>query len=369
MKPNFKKGVNTMKKQMRFAAILASVSLLCNAFPTMSASALWYWGNEPTETFENEMQLLDDKGLILITDVDHQVYVKHISREINEVVTNAETGETETICRQIESDKLYCIIPRTNTLRYVLNEDANSEQAAQIVEKYFPNYQPSRDWSNDLTYEVSVSDIMVRTDENAEKLMQELAKESLISAFYTWGQTATYNEISYGDCLLTYCPPFSEMLYDWEKFGFDQEKVEQYLQENEIDCTVKKVVFDDSYYTVNGEKRNMVHYEIVPNGEMSIADQFLLGADIYEKLGYRIKLKYLVDESSAAVGRNALSVAGDVNLDCEQNISDAILLARYVNEDAVTISPQGLANADMDGNQLCSMEDVTLILRKIAKLD
>ena len=61
--------------------------------------------------------------------------------------------------------------------------------------------------------------------------------------------------------------------------------------------------------------------------------------------------------------------SGDVNCDNKISISDAVLLSRYVNEDAITISPLGLANAELNSDKQLTMDDVNLILRKIARLD
>ncbi len=366
-----------MKKQMKLTAILASVSLLCSSAPLMQSSALYYWGDEKTEVFEQNMQLLDDKGMLAVTDVDSEIYYQHISREFNDVLTDADTGETQTIHKKIENDNLYQIIPRTAVLRYVLNDASDSEQAAEIAAKYFPDYEPSLYWTDQLTYDLFVGDIRERTDEKADQFMQELAQAGLISEFYTWGETANYRELEYGfvygdeisHYVLTYRPPFREMLYDWEQLGFNQAKVEQYLQENNIDCSVKRIVLEDEYYTYDHENSNMVYYQVVPNGEMSFADQFALGADLYEKFGYRISVSCLEDASMAAVGRNALAVDGDVTLDSKLSIADAVLLSRYVNEDAVTITPQGLSNAELNSDNQLTMDDVNLILRKIARLD
>lgn len=61
---------------------------------------------------------------------------------------------------------------------------------------------------------------------------------------------------------------------------------------------------------------------------------------------------------------------GDVNCDGEVDISDVILLARYTSEDAsCTVTTEGLLNGDMNQDSKYTANDVTLILRKIAKLD
>lgn len=63
------------------------------------------------------------------------------------------------------------------------------------------------------------------------------------------------------------------------------------------------------------------------------------------------------------------TIAGDVNIDTEADISDAVLLARYIAEDRTANIPSaGQANADVNGDGLITHEDVTYLLRIIAKL-
>ena len=69
------------------------------------------------------------------------------------------------------------------------------------------------------------------------------------------------------------------------------------------------------------------------------------------------------------VGETVLILLGDTNCDSKVTIADAVLLSRYVNEDAITISPLGLANAELNSDNQLTMDDVNLILRKIARLD
>ena len=60
---------------------------------------------------------------------------------------------------------------------------------------------------------------------------------------------------------------------------------------------------------------------------------------------------------------------GDANLDGYVDVSDAVLVAKYVNADSTgKISEQGLKNADCDGEKGVSTGDVTRILMFIAKL-
>lgn len=60
---------------------------------------------------------------------------------------------------------------------------------------------------------------------------------------------------------------------------------------------------------------------------------------------------------------------GDLNGDGSVDVSDAVLLARFVAEDrTAVISSIGILNADVDGSGNAGMEDITLILQYIAKI-
>lgn len=61
---------------------------------------------------------------------------------------------------------------------------------------------------------------------------------------------------------------------------------------------------------------------------------------------------------------------GDVNTDTETDVRDAVLLSRFLAEDADAVLSQiGKKNADMDGDGERTTNDVTVLLRKIAKLE
>lgn len=67
--------------------------------------------------------------------------------------------------------------------------------------------------------------------------------------------------------------------------------------------------------------------------------------------------------------RDPVSSMGDVNVDELVDISDVILLSRYISEDtSVSVSTEGKKNADMNEDNRYTAEDVVYILRVIAKL-
>ena len=60
---------------------------------------------------------------------------------------------------------------------------------------------------------------------------------------------------------------------------------------------------------------------------------------------------------------------GDVNLDGTVDVSDAVLLARFLAEDASAVIPQrGMTLTDVNGDGQRSPEDVAAILKMIAKI-
>lgn len=62
------------------------------------------------------------------------------------------------------------------------------------------------------------------------------------------------------------------------------------------------------------------------------------------------------------------SVKGDATCDGHLDISDAVLVARVVNEDAsAVITEQGIQNGDVDGKKGLDPEDITVLLQAIAK--
>ena len=82
------------------------------------------------------------------------------------------------------------------------------------------------------------------------------------------------------------------------------------------------------------------------------------------------------DEENAAKAKTeakpqnatGLKVFGDVNCDGKVDVTDSVLLSRFVCEDPeAVLSEQGKINADIDGDGRLTMDDNTLLLNIIAK--
>ena len=55
-----------------------------------------------------------------------------------------------------------------------------------------------------------------------------------------------------------------------------------------------------------------------------------------------------------------------MNCDKSLSIADAVLLARYLNEDtALELSPQAEINAEVIGDDILTMQDLTELLRQL----
>ena len=66
----------------------------------------------------------------------------------------------------------------------------------------------------------------------------------------------------------------------------------------------------------------------------------------------------------------AVTLRGDVDCSGFVDVSDAVLLARYIAEDQkAVVTAAGKQNADCDGDGAPTSDDVIGILRIIAKLD
>jgi len=363
-----------MKKHMRIAAMFASAIILCSTVPVMHTSAqIWTFIGSEAETAVQDMIPVDDKGMLNFSgeERDYQVYLECYTGYHDEEVTDPETGEAKIERIYDDRCRINLITPIHNMLWFVLREDQPDaeEQMLEIMERYYPEisktYEKEPNPYASLTprfyilkdgtstgphlYELWDLTEQAGSQERSDSIMHDLAEAGLITEFYTWGQGA-------------YC----QQLYGWLGYVedyFDKELVESYLAEHAPNCSIKEIPFESSL-TGNTWK----DYALDPDENMSYAEQFALVVDIYKATGIRPAI-WSFDDEQSALGQNALAVAGDVNLDCSVDVSDAVLLARFCAEDAeATITQTGLDNADYNSDGNLTALDVTDILRKIARL-
>lgn len=363
-----------MKMSMKFAMILASTVMLYSSLPFLNISAAVE--TDTVVKFE-DMILLNDKGMLNISgkDTQYQVYMQYCTDYSLSNVTDPATGDMKTEQVEYDSYRLYKVVPQNNILRFTLCSDKPEaeQQMLEILDRYYPEISttyPQRKLNeaaslsscfyilNDgsstgpHTYELVDLTDYSGSPERADSIMHDLEGANLLSEFYTWGQTFYYNEFS--------------GLLGYNESDFDKEKVENWLTVNHPTCTV-----DVQMHQITGGTGTLTWYTyaVIPDEKMTFADQFLLAADIYEATGIRPAFTFW-DSTETAFGQNALAVAGDVNISSDVDVSDAVMLARFCTEDTeITLTDLGKANADVNGDGSITPDDVTAILRIIAKLN
>ena len=324
------------------------------------------------------MILLDDKGMLNFSGAEraYQVYMKYFTDYYNTEVTDPETGETSIEKVYYDNCLVYSVAPIMNELFFVLREDIPDaeEQMLAIMDRYYPEISKTFAERKPNEYASLTPEFYILNDgsstgphlyelwdkteqagspERSDSIMHDLAEAGLITDFYTWGQSAycqTYN--GWGEYLPDY---------------FDREKVEHWLTENRPGYTVTEHILESQLS--QDIIKTFTTYRITADHELSFAEQFTLAADIYEGTGIRPGI-WSFEDIQEALGQNALAAAGDVNLDCAIDVSDAVLTARYLAEDKTAkITDQGLQNADADGDGSVTTDDITAILKQIARIE
>jgi len=391
-----------MKKRIRFAAILAGAMMLCSAIPAAPVSALYCWGTADGKEFA-DMQQVDDKGMfkwigyggVPGTPRDYQVYTQHYSQDVEAEVTYADTGETKIETTHYEGDRLYVVMPRSNILRMVfrsdLDETETKQKAVTILRKYYPEmlvdanstgFPASFHKCAPCTYELCDRSETAGSSEISAAIMKDMAQAGLITEFYSWGQTADYQQVGN-----TYPTAYYPTSHKWnssytalEDVTYDWTSIEAWVQEHHPECEFICVTPDDTetakkigQYDLERNKvffnDNMEQmYAVIPPDGTAFPEHFAIAAELYEQFG--LAAEWLCPESAASPmnGQNALAVAGDVNLDCAVDVTDAVLVARFAAEDReAVITDQGRLNADISGDGNVTTDDTELILKKIAK--
>ena len=420
-----------MKKRMRIAAMLAGAVLLCSAIPAAPVSAaettavipLYCWGTADGSEFQ-DMTLLDDKGMFagvprgegIGTADNYQVFTYHYSFDREDTWTDLDTGETITEMRHSEGNPVYVVCPRENSFRFVLKKDLDETEAEtkmlEILDQYYPeistlylNYKNGNNYygvemAKGTTFPFIISGVFENyieitdrsetagSEEITSGIMRDLAKAGLISEFYTWGQTANYQQVtlhSRNASPTVYFPAgwyWDEAEHKTVTINYDWKAIEAYVKEHHPECKFVRVTLEDTelakelgYYNYEQQKAYFDDrdemYAVIPPDGTAFPEHFAIAAELYAKFG--IACEWSCPESvaeSPLIGQNALTISGDVTLDCSIDVSDAVLLARFCTEDSkAVITEQGKQNADVNEDGNITLDDVTAILRKIAKLD
>ena len=400
-----------MKNRIRFATVLAAAGILCSTVPSLPVHALHCWGSATGEEFQN-LTLLDDKGMFAGVAsgqtgrevLNYEVYADTLEYDLEQPVFDPETNElVETVTEHIVRNPLYVVWATENQFSFVLRDGLDEAEATQkifeILEQYYPgitekakqtvgsanSYVLSGTFQSG-KYTLYDNSENAGNEQIADAVKRDLAKAGLISAFYTWGETAHYQEVNPERYLTAYIPAqyddYNKQNPDAIITEIDWDAVLAWATEHHPECECRYVMPDETEVL---KKLLILHdhdgqpwrpypdapvLAIIPPENTSFEEHFAIAAELYEQFGIRIPCGIPEGNSGSMIGQNALAVAGDINIDCSIDIADAVLLARFCVEDAAAnITQTGLGNADFDGDGMLTILDVTAILRKIAKLD
>ena len=356
---------------------------------------LYYFGITGMESFQ-DMKLLDDKGMFREhaeyvnkwygTGEKYDIYTREVSYKERQDYVNQYLDEIPDsyIPSYLWATASYMVMPYESRLQFRLRNhqepESAAEQAALIAQKYFPESESCQHQSDHRDfYVITERDETARSEEKANQMMRELAAAGLISEFYSWGQTAAYREMRNG--YLTAYSSYNENYAAWAEKEIDWDGIKAWVEEAHPECECRYIALDETelllklgYYDPDkGELKcqEPVFAVLVPEDYTSFK-HMNLAMEIYEKFDLEPYLCLTAEESGneTLTGKNSLAVAGDVTLDCSVDVSDAVLLARFCTEDGkAMITDQGRQNADLNADGNLTLEDVTVILRKVAKLD
>ena len=405
-----------MKKRMRFLAMLAGAVMLCGTIPTAPVYALSWWGSAAGEEFQN-MTPLDDKGMFagipygegIGTADNYQVYTYHYAFDREDPWTDLDTGETKTELHHYEGNPVYVVCPRENLMQFTLRDGldkADAEnQMLEILQSYYPDIQDkvhnpgnyrirSDEPMNEATFAdsgyVDNSYLVVDLSEAAgsseisDGIMRDLAKAGLISKFCTWGQTANYQQVTLesGNASPTvYYPTGDKWNADYTKLEpiyYDWDAIAAWVAEHHPECEFVRVTLEDTelakkigYYDYEQNRayfgNNDEMYAVIPPDGTAFPAHFAIAAELYGQFGIAAEWSCPESVSTPMIGQNALAVAGDLNIDCEINIADAVMLARLAAEDdSLQITDTGMDNADVNQDGLITILDTAVLLRELA---
>jgi len=272
-------------------------------------------------------------------------------------------------CRSIyltPNDRLVSVFKFEDMFAFLLNENVSADDAYDdilgIIEDYFPNNNFNSDYDSedensayistgicDGNIYYSISSDCEKTQEYAESIMQRLNEKELISAFYDCGQIGFEQEIR-GDYPNVY---ISEVI--------EKEAVEQYINENNIGCTLQFAAASESAYGLDT-------YILCPAEEITTEENFEIAVELYEEFGI-VPLYEILETSTTVFGINSLEtivISGDANGDNELNVSDCAFIARTLaKRETIDVTTNPAADYNNDGK--VTVSDAATIARELAE--
>ena len=220
----------------------------------------------------------------------------------------------------------------------------------------FHLWQEATDYYNDEKIKVYISEPMEyqwHGEEELKSLVGTKTYEVLVSSHYVWKEGDPSNWYDFCDvCILD---------YGYYYLNEDDAKIlEKYLSDNNIKYE-SELHFDDT-------KCIQIHF--FDSGITDEYEKMQKLIDIKEDTGFVTTYGILESEISIGSVENTLpepTLTGDSNEDGEVSIADAILIMQsLVNPDEYSLTPQGIANADINGDGITTL-DALLIQEMLVK--
>ncbi len=351
------------------AALLSAACIPVTGVTASAADVPWYWGTTSLGNLDG-MERLNDHGAWTSADPKTEVYLYHDPSAQNYVVL---------------------ITPRSNTLRLVLRDDVDIDEAgqkiAEVIDTYYPgileHYDPKQHASyvgtrgEDDFIQLYVLDMGIpvsqegrvfelhtndnRADAEAGILLS-LAKAHLLSEYYGWGRTADYEKgnlpyQSVLDWLYSTASIYNAEQEQTIHREIDWDAVQDYLTAHYPGLIAEANVKDDSYRITGAE-------------DWSMREQLELLFELWEQFGVWSPVQFDYSESGQAplTSRNALEQKGDVTLDTDISIVDVIALNRNIMT-GDPLCDTAKQNADINGNGAPDETDSLDLLKYIVGIN
>lgn len=358
----------------------ALVALLCMPVTGMTAAAEGltdYWGEVAWDAL---------KGYERIDD--HGYFTSWTGYQNAEIYLNEES---------VGWRGIILVTPRTNTIRFVLRDDVDTDEAADQIAGIIANYIPDiRDnvqvgkygegypneysyWCDEAsvssgfdgcTFDLNLHDFPGNKKELEAGLLLDLARKHLISEYYGWGETASFQKgyLDGGKALEYFLPTYS--YYDAQQQtevteDINWDAVQTYLTEHYPGLTVASY---DAYADIEEISYELIRYRINGAEDWSFREQMELMFELWGKFHVTNNFTAMDSAEPSVTGQNALEQPGDVDLDTKINILDVITLNRnLLVGDPLCNTAQ--KNADTDGSGTPDAADALRILKYIVGIE
>ncbi len=236
------------------------------------------------------------------------------------------------------------------TVNDKLNYEEISNNIDNIIKEYYPNNTESdstapkieiNSYEDTTVYTIGYTDdkALMENKDNIAAIRKELEAENLITYFYEAGDIylAEFSE-SFDN--------FSYKSISNEQMQSDKEVVSEYIEKNEIDCSV----------VLNGVNT----FAVVPSADMTFNEYFNIVIDICEELN--------ISPSIATIETGYRTMfdihIGDANSDSKLNVRDCAFIASALAQGR---NDELKDNADFNGDGNVNVRDAAAIAKNLSE--